>query len=285
MNNSTRFNSVMDYIEDNLIGEIDINTISRMAGMSIYEFRRIFSFVVGIPLGEYIRKRRLSVAAEELLAKGSSDRISISDMAARYGYDCPTSFSRSFKAFHGCSPSEIAKGGQVNMYTRVDLSFVARGGKDIPYRLVEAGDFTVSGLEGFSDETDTECCEAVWNRFYEDEALQKRLAFADGHIYAVYRNHSEGVLCLIGEKNEPCAPPAADACITLPKSRYAVFTLHSTEDAHVNEFYEDILLHFLESGSYKRNFSIPNLEVYPVDMDEDGFPWEIWIPLLPDRCG
>ncbi len=279
MNNIDRFNSVINYIEDNLIGEIDITTIARMAGMSIYEFRRIFSFIAGIPLGEYIRKRRLSMAAEELLAAGDTERISIADMASRYGYDCPTSFSRSFKAFHGFSPTEITKGGSVSMYTRIDFSFTAKGGKDIPYRLVDAESFVVRGLEGYSDETDTECCEAVWNRFYEDEALQNRLTYGDGHVYAVYRNHVDGVLCLIGERAEN--GELLDS-ITLPKSRYVVFTLHSTAETVVNEFYEDILLRFLESGHYRRNFAIPNLEVYPVDMEEEGFPWEIWIPLLPD---
>ncbi len=282
MNNIDRFNSVICYIEDNLTGEIDINTISRMAGMSVYEFRRIFSFIAGIPLGEYIRKRRLSAAAEELLANRQAERVSIADMAARYGYDSPASFSRSFKAFHGFSPTEIAKGGSVTMYTRIDFSFTTNGGKDIPYRLTEEEPFIVRGLEGFSDETDTECCEAVWNRFYEDEALQKRLTCGDGHLYAVYRNHPDGVLCLIGERADTGDTMAS---ITLPKSRFAVFTLHTTEDRVVNEFYEDILLRFLESGRYRRNFAVPNLEVYPADMDGENFPWEIWIPLLPDYCG
>ncbi len=278
MNNIERFNGVIRYIEENLTGEIDIHTVARMAGMSVYEFRRIFSFIAGLPLGEYIRKRRLSMAAEELLSAGDTERVSIAAMAARYGYDSPASFSRSFKAFHGASPTEIARGGEVSMYTRIDFSFTAKGGKDIPYRLVNRDAFVVRGLEGYSDETDSECCEAVWNRFYADEALQARLTYADGRIYAVYRNHADGVLCLIGELGDGSV---AENLVEIPAGRWAVFTLHSTEDAVVNEFYEDILLRFLESGRYKRAFAVPNLEVYPVDMEAEDFPWEIWIPLLP----
>ena len=105
MNNIDRFNEIIDYIEQHLTEEINTASLARLANMSVYEFRRIFAFIAGIPLGEYIRKRRLSAAAEELL---STDET-ISSVAARYGYDSPASFSRSFKAFHGLSPQKWSR--------------------------------------------------------------------------------------------------------------------------------------------------------------------------------
>ena len=274
MTNIDRFNEIIDYIEKHLTEEIDIGILARLANMSVYEFRRIFAFVAGIPLGEYIRKRRLSAAAEELLSTGET----ISVIAARYGYDSPASFSRSFKAFHGISPTDMVKGGSINMYTRIDFTFCARGGKDIPYRILEDGEFWITGLSGLSDDSDTECCEKVWNAFYDNEPLQTSLTCPDGKIYAAYRNSSGGVSCLIGERSEK---PAADTdCTRIPAGKWACFQLCGADDAVVNAFYEDILFRWCESGNYKRNPAVENLEVFPMDMESDDFLWEIRIPLL-----
>lgn len=76
MNNIDNFNSVIEYIEENLTEDIDISAMAKKAKMSIYEFRRVFSFVAGIPISEYIRKRRLSRAASELIKKSFPLRIS-----------------------------------------------------------------------------------------------------------------------------------------------------------------------------------------------------------------
>ena len=273
MNNIDRFNEIIDYIEQHLTEEINTASLARLANMSVYEFRRIFAFIAGIPLGEYIRKRRLSAAAEELLSNDET----ISSVAARYGYDSPASFSRSFKAFHGLSPTEVVKGGNINMYTKIDFTFCARGGKDIPYRILEDTEFWISGLSGVSDDSDTECCEQVWNAFYDDAPLQTSLTCPDGRIYAAYRNSPDGVYCLIGERTETTSGTADS--IRIPAGKWACFQLQGADDAVVNAFYEDILFRWCESGKYKRNPSIENLEVYPTDMDADDFLWEIRIPL------
>lgn len=274
MNNIEIFNKIIDFIEANLTGDIDINTIAQQANMSLYEFRRIFSFIAGIPLGEYIRKRRLSCAAEDLIA----GKDSITEIASRYGYDSPTAFSRSFKAFHGVSPTEVIHGSKINMCTRIDFTFCARGGKDIAYRIAEDTSFFVNGYTGLSDDTDTECCEKVWNAFYDHEELQSGLHFPEEKIYAAYENNPDGVTCHIGERAE--SPSADFESIRIPASKWACFQLCGADDAVVNAFYEDILFRWSESGKYKRNPHIPNLEVFPVNMDDDDFLWEIRIPLL-----
>lgn len=278
MNNIERFNGIIHYIEEHLTEEIDVLTLSRMAGMSVYEFRRIFAFVAGLPLGEYIRKRRLSAAAKDLMYKLDGDTIST--IAARYGYDSPASFSRSFKAFHGVTPTDITKGAVVNMYTRVDFTFCVRGGKDIPYHILEDTAFYITGISGISDDNDTECCENVWNAFYSHETLQSLLTYPDGKIYAVYENHcgGEGVSCHIGERSDKPSVTYKTCCI--PAGMWACFQLQGTEDSAVNAFYEDILFRWEESGMYRRNTEIPNLEVFPANMDSDNFLWEIRIPLL-----
>ena len=274
MNSIERFKNIIDIIEDNLTNDIDINAIARQAGMSLYEFRRIFTFIAGIPLGEYIRKRRLSCAAEELL----TTQDSITTIAFRYGYESSAAFSRSFKAFHGISPTEVVQGHSINMYTPIDFTFSAQGGKDIPYRILEDTEFWIVGISGLSDADDTECCEKIWNAFYENETLQSSLVCPDDKIYAIYKDTPCGVSCIIGSRAEK--PSETFDCIYVPSRKWACFKLNSTEDKTVNAFYEDIVFRWRSSGKYKYRQDFENLEVFPCDMDSEGFPWEIRIPLL-----
>lgn len=80
-----RMNGAMEYIEENIAGEIDFEKIARMACCSVNHFQRMFSYITGVSLSEYIRRRKLTVAAFEL-QNGNSKVI---DLAIKYGYDSP----------------------------------------------------------------------------------------------------------------------------------------------------------------------------------------------------
>lgn len=262
------FEDIINEIEAQIGGEIDIAKLAKMANMSVYEFRRIFSFVTKISFGEYVRKRRLSLAAPELFSGG----IAITDAAAKYGYDSPSSFSRAFKEFHGISPSEVVAGnGNFRMLTKISAEIVTGGGRDIEYSVSKKDGFSVGGYCGVSEMTDSECCEAVWSGFYESGFDGKILGET---IFAVYENKENLVKCIIGEENGDFADKAE-----IPESLWAQFKMQTTEDVVVNEFYRRILGEWLESSGYKRDYSIPNVEVFPKNMEEDGFLWEIWIPI------
>lgn len=93
-------NQAVEYIENNLSSEIDYSTAAQFMNCSDWEFRRVFSFIAQIPLSEYIRRRRLTMAAADVR---SGDKIM--DIALRYGYESQAAFSRAFRQFHGISPS------------------------------------------------------------------------------------------------------------------------------------------------------------------------------------
>lgn len=103
MNNFDRLNEVIKYIEDNLTYEISIEKICQILCVNEYSLYRIFNFITGISLTEYIRNRKLSMAGLELI----NSKIKIIDLSLKYGYDSPISFSRAFKKFHGIKPSEV----------------------------------------------------------------------------------------------------------------------------------------------------------------------------------
>lgn len=266
MNNINSFNEVIEYIEKNLTENLDIAVMAKKARMSVYEFRRIFSFAAGIPISEYIRKRRLSAAASELIAKESS----VTDIAAKYGYDNVSSFSRAFKEFQGFSPNEISK-NSVNMFTKIGFEFGIHGGTDIAYRIISEPDFYICGMTGNSGINDTECCENVWESFYETDIPNT----CGDEIYAAYVNGDNSVKCTIGKR---CAENVENS-LYIPQSDWVCFTMHGSEDAEVNKFYNDIIFNWFDSSTYTRNYDIPNIEVFPADMEDDGFEWEIRIPV------
>lgn len=103
MNNLDKLNDVIKYIENNLTNSIDGKKICQILCVNEYTAYRIFNFITGISLTEYIRNRRLSMAGLELI---NSD-VKIIDLALKYGYDSPISFSRAFKKFHGINPSTV----------------------------------------------------------------------------------------------------------------------------------------------------------------------------------
>lgn len=136
-------NQAMEYIEQNLAGEIDFNRLAQLAGCSEYQFRRIFAFLSGMSLGEYIRLRRLSEAATELAQEGGR----VLDIAIKYGYESPDAFARAFQALHGIPPSEAKKGqGPLKLVAPMTFQLTIQGGKEMEYRIVEKGAFRIVGL-------------------------------------------------------------------------------------------------------------------------------------------
>ncbi|KAB3534820.1 AraC family transcriptional regulator [Alkaliphilus pronyensis] len=138
-----QLNQAMVYIEDNLTSQIDFKKVSQLACCSEYHFRRMFSFLSGMSMSQYIRHRRLTQAALELCKTD----VKIIDMAVKYGYDSPDSFTRAFQEFHGIVPSE-AKKNQANLKAVPPMTFqlVVKGGKDMNYRIVEKEGFYIVGL-------------------------------------------------------------------------------------------------------------------------------------------
>ena len=98
-----RLNSAINYIEENIYDEIDLEEVAKIACCGTYHFQRMFSFIVDMPLSEYIRRRRMTLAAFEL----QNSDIKIIDLAIKYDYDSPVSFSRAFQNMHGITPSEV----------------------------------------------------------------------------------------------------------------------------------------------------------------------------------
>ncbi len=117
-------NEAINYIESNLTGTIDYNIAAGFVGCSAWEFQRIFSFLTHVPPGEYIRQRKLTLAAHDILTNDTK----IIDIALEYGYESPTAFSRAFSKLFGITPSSARGVGVVNLnaYPRITLNLIEK---------------------------------------------------------------------------------------------------------------------------------------------------------------
>ncbi|WP_416970212.1 AraC family transcriptional regulator [Streptomyces sp. 4F14] len=137
-----RLNQAMDHIEAHLDQDIDAADLARIATTSEYHLRRLFPALAGLPLSEYIRRRRLTVAGAEVLA----DRQTLLDIATRYGYGSGESFARAFRAMHGVGPGEARRtGAALNSQPRLSFRLVVEGSSSMRYRIVEKKEFRVVG--------------------------------------------------------------------------------------------------------------------------------------------
>lgn len=140
-----RMNQALAYVEDNLTDEINPEVLAKIANCSSYNFYRMFSFITGISLTEYIRRRRLTLAAIEL----QSSNVKVIDLALKYGYDSPVSFARAFQALHGVTPTKArADGVALKAYPRISFKISIKGEQEMNYRIENKEAFQVFGYEG-----------------------------------------------------------------------------------------------------------------------------------------
>ena len=137
-------NNALSYIEDNLEDEIDTCTVADIARCSEYHFKRMFYYLAGVTLAEYIRRRRLSLAGLELCLGKSK----VLDVALKYGYQSPDSFAKAFYKIHGLNPSDIRKSGiSLKAFPRMTFQLTIQGGNEMNYRLVEQEAFRIVGIK------------------------------------------------------------------------------------------------------------------------------------------
>jgi len=159
-----RLNKAVQYLEENLTSEIDIATAAKICHCSSFHFQRMFSYIAGVPLAEYIRRRRMTKAIVDL-QRGDK----IIDIALRYGYSSPTAFNRAFHGVHGVAPSRI-KGALLKSYPPISFKLTVQGVEEMEFKIVQKGPIRVLGVPApISSDMETS--------YYEGEAHWVKVLF------------------------------------------------------------------------------------------------------------
>lgn len=139
-----RMNKAISYIEDHITGNMDYEAASKIACCSVYHFQRMFSFIADVSLSEYVRRRRLTLAAFEL----QNSPIKVIDLALKYGYESPEAFTRAFQNLHGTTPTAARNTGtKLKAYPRISFQVSIKGVAEMNYRIEELEGFSIVGLQ------------------------------------------------------------------------------------------------------------------------------------------
>ncbi|MBQ1368047.1 MAG: helix-turn-helix domain-containing protein [Firmicutes bacterium] len=157
------FQGSIDFMETNLTEDLDIGVIAAKAALSPFYYQRIFGALCGITVGEYIRARRMTLAAQEL----SRSDVKVIDIAIKYGYDSPDSFAKAFQRFHGITPSEARQpGAPLRSFAPLHIKITMEGGTMLDYRIVEKAPFTIVGVKRrFNSDTSYQEIPKFWDEW------------------------------------------------------------------------------------------------------------------------
>lgn len=276
-----RLEDCLRYIEDNMKSEIDMDVLARKACLSKFYFYRMFLYVTGIQVNEYIRNRRMTMAAKEL----GETKAKIIDVAMDYGYSTSESFSRAFKAIHGISPSE-AKNPNCMLKAYPPISFQIRIKGEVPmnYKIVEKEGFNVIGVSRkFSTENGANFREIpkFWTEFNSSGLHDKLLAYsAKEEIYGICMNYDrdeEEFDYVIAVEYNGKSGIRDFEVRKIPASTYAVFT--DIKMSEIQDFTRRIFNEWLPATEYELTDS-PEIECYPYgDINSDKYRMQIWMPI------
>ena len=275
----TGIQKAINYIEDNLLTDLDYDKIAKEAHVSSFHFQRIFHILSGFTLGEYIRNRRLSLAATAL----QESSCKIIDIAMKHGYNSPESFSRAFERFHGVSPS-VAKGMGVNLksFSRLSIKVILEGGSVMDYKIKVKKAFKLLTKVEAQYINDIQISK-FWERCRSDGTLQHlsdysshkdklHIGMADGSSF-----NGESYMYYIGTPFEGDLVPNGYITKDIPERTWAVFRCVNLSDQSVNaEIFKKIYSEFFPTSDYEP--AEYQLEVWP----DDGQPHpdevaEVWI--------
>lgn len=285
---STGIQRAINYVEAQITEPIDYEEVAKQAYSSSFHFQRVFGILCGFTLGDYIRMRRLSLAGNEL----SSSSVRVIDIALKYGYDTPESFSRAFARFHGISPSQAKRGGaQLKSFSPLFVKLIVGGGNMIDYRIERKDAFLLICKKMRDSHKAEMTTEQIISRFWKE-------CISDGTTSALCKYIPEEDIfgnCIVGasfgkdaaDAEFPYAigahyngAPVTDVGLTveeIPAHTYVVFTCVGKMPEAFVKLYQRIYSEFFPTSEYQPCGGT-DFEAYPSDdVTNPYYTCEMWI--------
>lgn len=274
-----RLNEAINYIEEHLTEEIDYERLGRIACCSSYHFQRMFTYMAGIPLSEYIRRRKMSLAAVDL----QGGNMKIIDVAGKYGYSSPTAFNRAFQTVHGIAPSAVkSEGVSVKSFPPILFKITVKGVEEMNYRIETKDAFRIVGVS-VPLEKDIEKNFSVipqkWQEISTNGTLQKLVGMMDtppmGVLGISTCNDTQPWRYYIAVSTSQEKGDLEEYVV--PAATWAVFPGEGTNQS-IQELERRIVTEWLPTSGYEYG-NAPDVEVY-ISPDPQNAKYEVWIPVV-----
>ncbi len=275
-------NEAIDYIEKRLDDEVDYNEAAKIACCSLFHFQRTFSFIAGIGLSDYVRQRRMTLAAFDLL--NSSEKVI--DIALKYGYTSPTAFTRAFISMHGIAPSMVRVHGiPLSSYPRITFHLSIKGGKEMKYRIEEKPAMRFVGKkEAVSNVGGANYVRIpqIWQEVDRDGLFEKIMGLSNTEpsgVVGICANFRESDFdYFVASASDKAVPEGMDE-LTIAGGLWVVFECVGPMPDAIQAVWKRIFSEWFPSASYE-HAGTAEIEWYS---DGDGcaadYRSEIWIPI------
>lgn len=293
MSFASDFECAIEYIEENLTGNIDFNMVAKKAKCSSYHFQRMFSSLVGIPLSEYIRRRRLTLAAIEIR---NSD-AKIIDIALKYGYETHSSFTRAFQLMHGVTPSKArTEGVPLMAYPPISFQIIIKGAEAMQYQIIETQPFKLFGtdavqIDGWEPEKFLEHADRVIENGSHDATniaagfpgnAQEMIAKGQWDVSGIHFLHAihfwdeEGnKYFMYGWEVPETGVDDQFTILEVPLTTWVVVTIPLDGDrSAIVKCYNDLYMNWFPTSGYEQAPGRPVIEKY------DAKNTELWMPVI-----
>lgn len=274
-----RLNEAINYIEENLTDKIDYSKLGQIACCSSYHFQRMFTYIAGMTLSEYIRKRKMSLAAVDL--QGGKEKII--DVAAKYGYASPTAFNRAFHSVHGINPSSVKNEGvSIKSFPPITFKITVKGVEEMNYRIESKKAFRIVGVSAPLDkemENNFAVVPQMWQTAVENGTLQELSKIMNstptGLLGVSVCNDKEDWKYFIAVASENGGDILfEDYMVTA--STWAIFPGTGTNQS-VQELERRIFTEWFPTSGYEYG-DAPDIEVY-INPDPQNTIFEVWVPV------
>lgn len=278
---SLRMNQAMEYIEERLTEKIDYEELASLTGHSAVSFQQIFSIIADMSLSEYIRKRRMTLAAFEL----QNSKVKVIDIALKYGYETPEAFTRVFKEIHGVSPSQAKKREvPLKSYPRISFLLTIKGAVKMDYKVIEKESFKIYGYEKVFTMEDGKNFKEIpkfWADSMADGRCQRLLDSSprpEAHAISYNPKGSEFSYMIFAPLIEGCNT-ANFKTLEVPAATWAIFKTEPYKPEETNHFVQGLIkrvyTEWLPTASYEK-LDGWDIEWYHSD-GQGNFVCEYWI--------
>lgn len=272
----------INYIEENITEEISIEKIAKHILISPFYFQKGFSMLCGFTVGDYIRQRRLAIAGSELV----SSEAKIIDVALKYGYDSPDSFTKAFTRFHGITPTAARKDGAlIKSFAPLKISFTLKGGSIMDYKIVEKEAFTVIGVSRkFTYDEALSEVPKFWSEYYKSGNIPAVCGMY-GVNFDETMEGKEFEYLIVDDYDGKSEIPDGLIVRTIPAFTWAIFpcvgampnSMQSTNKKIFTEWLPNCKDYEFAAGYNIEMYS--DIRDYPKGTQDEKYYSEIWIPV------
>lgn len=276
-----RLNEAINYMEEHMTEDLDYEQIAKVAGCSVYHFQRMFAYMADVPLSEYIRRRRMSLAAADLQNREEK----VIDVALKYGYASPTAFNRAFQSVHGIAPSRAGEAGvYLKSFPPISFKITIKGAEEMNYRIEKKEAFRIVGISRPLEkeiEKNFQVVPQMWAEAAVNGTVNKLAELMDSQPVGILGisacGSEEQWRYYIGAATTKPAGEGMEEYV-VPAFTWAIFAGEGVCPQAIQDLEKRIVTEWLPTSGYEYDNG-PDIELY-ISPDPQNAKFEVWIPVV-----